>query len=44
MTLERERALVAELAAALRDRVRPALGSHAGRAHAGEAWPAPAVT
>jgi myo-inositol-1(or 4)-monophosphatase len=33
---ERERALVAELAAALRARVRPALGSHAGRAHAGE--------
>jgi len=36
VTLERERALVAELAAALRDRVRPALGSHAGRVHAGE--------
>jgi myo-inositol-1(or 4)-monophosphatase len=36
VTLERERALVGELAMALRDRVRPALGSHAGRAHAGE--------
>ena len=37
MTLQRERALVGELAMALRDRVRPALGSHAGRAHAGQA-------
>ena len=36
MSLERERALVAELAATLRERVRPALGSHAGRAHADE--------
>ena len=34
MSLERERALVADLTAALRERVRPALGSHAGRAHA----------
>lgn len=34
MSLERERGLVADLAAALRERVRPALGSHAGRAHA----------
>jgi myo-inositol-1(or 4)-monophosphatase len=36
VSLDRERALVAELASALRERVRPALGSHAGRAHAGE--------
>jgi len=34
VSLERERALVADLTAALRERVRPALGSHAGRAHA----------
>jgi myo-inositol-1(or 4)-monophosphatase len=37
VTLERESALVGELAMALRNRVRPALGSHAGRAHADEA-------
>jgi myo-inositol-1(or 4)-monophosphatase len=36
VSLERERELVAELATALRERVRPALGSHAGRAHADE--------
>jgi myo-inositol-1(or 4)-monophosphatase len=36
VNLERERALVAELAAALRERVLPALGSHAGRVHADE--------
>jgi Fe-S cluster biogenesis protein NfuA len=36
VSLERERALVAELADTLRERVRPALGSHAGRAHADE--------
>lgn len=34
--LDRERALVAELAAGLRERVLPALGSHAGRGHGGD--------
>ena len=37
MTPEQLRALVAELAGALRERVLPHLGSHAGRAHGGEA-------
>ena len=37
MTPDELRALVAELAGALRERVLPHLGSHAGRAHGGEA-------